>query len=149
MPTDNSRVIFERPQKVQWKLDDERWVDLYALLEVPRESRRREIEDAIISRGADVLLFTVGRGRESGLVRALERYSPDFRPILLDTANRRHYDEQLAFHENGDPRGQNYDDWQRDILALSTAARLARQLKDSSRSAWERITRTWRESEYI
>ncbi len=133
---------------MRWQVNHNQWVDLYALLEIRREAKRREIEDAIIARGADLLVFSFARG-SSELVRALQHYSPDFRPILLHTPSRRAYDEQLLWHESGDSRARPYDDWKAEILALSSTTRLTQSLQHAGQSWKERVIRNLRDSEYI
>lgn len=145
MPTDQSRV-FERPDKVRWQINGERWVDLYALLNVPHDAKRHEIEDAIIERGADLVVFSFARGGDSELVRAIKEFNTDFRPILLDPAAKRRYDELLKKHEAGRD-AEAFSVWIERERTLSSGARMARRLRETGLTALERIKRNIRENE--
>jgi hypothetical protein len=67
-------------------------------LACPSAAPPREIEEAIINSGADALFFAFSRGYKPLSVQLLERHQGDFRPVLLDPATRRRYDEQCSLH---------------------------------------------------
>jgi hypothetical protein len=81
---------------------------LYQILGVSSAAGSREIEEAIINSGADALFFAFSRGYKPLAVQLLERHQGDFRPILLDPATRRRYDEQCALHRSADARAVSY-----------------------------------------
>lgn len=91
--------------------DDGDWVDLYALLQVDPDTTTRDLDEAIIDRGADVVYFTFSRAGKPAQVERLEEHLREMRPILLDPPVRRRYDEQLQLHRNNDPRAMRYEDF--------------------------------------
>ena len=91
------------------------WVNLYALLEVPDNASTRELDEAIIDRGADVVYFTFSRTGKPPHIKLLEEYLHDMRPILLDAPTRRRYDEQLRLHKDKDPGALSYDEFKRTL----------------------------------
>lgn len=90
--------------------DEGDWVDLYELLEVPREMPARDLDEIIIDRGADVVLFSFARGKPPHIAR-LEKHLHAMRPILLDAPVRRRYDAQLQLHQEKNPRAMPYNDF--------------------------------------
>jgi hypothetical protein len=76
---------------------------------VPNSAPPREIEEAIINSGADALFFAFSRGYKPLSVQLLERHQGDFRPVLLDPATRRRYDEQCSLHHAHDERAISYE----------------------------------------
>jgi hypothetical protein len=87
------------------------WVDLYELLQVSPQTSTRDLDEAIIERGADVVYFTFSRAGKPAHVTELEKHLRELRPILLDPPVRRRYDQQLQLHRAKDPRAMRYDDF--------------------------------------
>lgn len=116
-PPVSPRRVFDvplRPASTQASAElnaDEDWVDLYQILGVPNSAAPREIEEAIINSGADALFFAFSRGYKPLSVQLLERHQGHFRPILLDPATRRRYDEQCALHRTADERAVSYEEF--------------------------------------
>jgi hypothetical protein len=113
--TSQPRRVFDVPLRpaniqpsTQFSLDED-WVDLYQILGVPNSAPPREIEEAIINSGADALFFAFSRGYKPLSVQLLERHQGDFRPVLLDPATRRRYDEQCSLHHAHDERAISYE----------------------------------------
>ena len=148
LPSDPAirREIFERPEKIVFEVPGG-FIDLYALLLIRRDASNAEIEDAIVSRGADLLALLFSRGGRNEVNLALEAYLPHFRPILLDRATRQAYDEQLRWHETGDARAQTYDAWSGRHLSRANQAVI--RLKSASGTVWRRIGHTFLTSEYL
>jgi hypothetical protein len=91
------------------------WINLYQLLEVAPDTPARDLDEAIIERGADVVYFTFSRAGKPPQVKLLEKYLHDMRPILLDPSTRRRYNEQLRLHQSGDPRAMTYRDFRKTL----------------------------------
>lgn len=111
------RHVFERtaaPSR-QTEIEDGDWINLYDLLEVESDTSTRDLDEAIIERGADVVYFTFARAGKPPRVKLLEKYLHDMRPILLDPAARRRYNEQLRLHQSGDPNALRYEDFKRTL----------------------------------
>ena len=140
------REIFERPEKIVFAVGHD-FVDHYALLLIRRDATMAEIEEAIVSRGADLLALLFSRGGRNEVNLALETYLPHFRPILLDAGTRRAYDEQLRWHESGDARAQNYGAWSARQLGRANQAVI--RLKSAPGTVWRRIGHTLLTSEYL
>ena len=112
--------------------------DFYALLSVESDANAAEVETAIVERGADLLAANFSRRGSSDLIRAIERYLNDFRPILLDTDNRRRYDDQLRRHKRRDSNALPYTEWRARLPAPKPPIPPARGLKARLRRAlWE------------
>ena len=77
--------------------------DFYAILNVENSARPHDLEEAIFSRGADLLAASFSRGAKSELLDLLDKYQTVFRKILLEPQARRAYDELLSHHKNGEP----------------------------------------------
>ena len=148
LPSDPAirREVFERPEKIVFEVG-RGFIDLYALLLIRRDASRAEIEEAIVSRGADLLALLFSRGGKNEVNLALEAYLPHFRPILLDAGTRRAYDEQLRWHECGDARAQDYAQWS--ARQLSRANQAVIRLKSAPGTVWRRIGHTLLTSEYL
>ncbi len=109
-------------QKPAWEIN-ERWIDLYALLEVAPHAPPEIIEDAIVSRGADCVLFAFARGGgKPEVIETVEAHLSEFRPILLDPETRRQYDRQLALHRAGDGAAQDYAAFVQSAVKLPESA---------------------------
>lgn len=93
--------IFRPPDKPRFLLNDERWPDFYALLETPPHASTRELEDAIIEATSQLFAANFARGMTPRL-RLVERFTPDFRLILLDPERRARYDALLERHLSGE-----------------------------------------------
>lgn len=91
--------------------DGSGWVNLYELLQVPPETSERDLDEAIIERGADVVYFTFSRAGKPAQVKKVEEHLREMRPILLDPPVRRRYDQQLKFHREKNPQAMRYDDF--------------------------------------
>ena len=133
-------AIFTRPAPVPFLYND--FPDFYALLNAERDATALDLETAIIERGADLLAANFSRRGGSDLIRFIERYLADFRPILLDADNRRRYDEQLARHQHRDANALPYSDWRARLPAPKPATPPARGWK-------ARLRRAFWESEYF
>ena len=133
-------AIFARPAPVQLLYND--FPDFYALLGAERDASAPDLETAIVERGADLLAASFSRRGGSELIRLIERYLNDFRPILLDAENRRRYDEQLNRHQKRDANALPYADWR---------ARLpAPKVHDRPAQGWrERLKRALWENDYL
>jgi hypothetical protein len=115
--TDDRRRVFAERDAPRPRVEEQEgdWVDLYQLLDVPPNAPTFDLDEAIIARGADIVYFTFSRGGKPPQVKKLEEHLHDMRPILLDPATRRRYDEQLELHRQGDPRAQKYADFLRTL----------------------------------
>ena len=112
--------------------------DFYALLAIESDAAPDELETAVIERGADLLAASFSRRGGSELIRAVERYLGDFRPVLLDADNRRRYDDQLRRHKRRDANALPYAEWRARLPALKPPVAPARGLKARLRKAlWE------------
>jgi len=133
-------AIFARSVAVQLAYNG--FPDFYALLGIERDAAPDALETAIVERGADLLAANFSRRGGSELIRLIERYLNDFRPVLLDAENRRRYDEQLARHRNHDANALPYSDWRARLPAPQAATPPAR--------GWRaRLKRALWESEYL
>ena len=129
-------AIFLRPVVVQ--LTYNHFPDFYAILGAERDASALDIETAIVERGADLLAANFSRRGGSELIRLIERYLNDFRPILLDADNRRRYNEQLARHQHRDANALPYSDWRARLPAPRPDTPPARNWKARLRRAlWE------------
>ena len=146
----NERDIVFRPlEEITFEFGDGAWYDFYVLLGVERTLRRRALEEAIVSRGADLLALNFSRGGKNEFNRVLELCYLDFRPFLMDPAVRAVYDQQLNWHESRDARARPYAEWRQEILDTSRAARLARTIRHRSSSLVQRAVENFRDSEYV
>lgn len=123
-------------------LNDDSWVDFYILLEVPRTASAREVEDAIVARGADILALSFARGVPDRM-RLLAHYLPDLRLIMLNPAVRASYDDQLLRHEKGFVGAIAYEEWRK--TSLGKLARLKARSGNWARRSFKNL---W-ENEYI
>jgi hypothetical protein len=78
---------------------------------VPPDTAARDLDEAIIERGADVVYFTFSRVGKPAEVQRLEEHLREMRPILLDPPVRRRYDEQLFLHKTKNSRAVPYQDF--------------------------------------
>lgn len=85
------------------------WIDLYQLLGVFPTATTFELDEKIIERGADAVLFAFSKNGKPAHIAQLEKHLPEMRLILLNAANRKRYDEQQHWHQNNDPRAQTYE----------------------------------------
>lgn len=90
--------------------DDNAWVNLYELLDVPENASEFDLDEAIIDRGADVVLFAFARGKPAEISR-LEKHLREMRPVLLDAPTRRRYDQLLARHRARDASAPGYQEF--------------------------------------
>ena len=112
--------------------------DFYSLLSIESDANAEEVETAIVERGADLLAANFSRRGGSELMRAIELYLNDFRPILLDRDNRRRYDDQLKRHKKRDANALPYAEWRARLPAPKPPLPPARGLKARLRRAlWE------------
>ncbi len=129
-------AIFTRTVAVQTFYNG--FPDFYALLATPSDSSADEIETAIVERGADLLAANFSRRGGSEMIRQIERYLPDFRPVLLDADNRRRYDDQLNRHKKRDANALPYAEWHSRLPAPKPPVPPARGLRARLRRAlWE------------
>lgn len=133
-------AIFTRPASAQLTYNN--FPDFYAMLGAERDASATDIETAIVERGADLLAANFSRRGGSELIRLIERYLNDFRPILLDAENRRRYDDQLGRHRHRDANALPYSDWRMRLPAPRAATPPARGFK-------ARLRRAFLESEYF
>lgn len=133
-------AIFTRSAIVQLAYNG--FPDFYALLNVENDATSDELEAAIVDRGADLLAANFSRRGGSELIRLIERYLNDFRPVLLDTENRRRYDDQLNRHQKRDNNALPYNEWRARLPAPRAATPPARGWK-------ARLRRAFLESEYL
>ena len=133
-------AIFTRSVVVQLAYNG--FPDFYAILGVERDAAPDELENSIVDRGADLLAANFSRRGGSELIRLIERYLNDFRPILLDAENRRRYDDQLGRHQKRDANALPYNEWRARLPAPRAATPPARGWK-------ARLKRALLESEYF
>ncbi len=84
------------------------WIDLYQLLQISPNASAFELDEKIIERGADAVYFAFSKNGKPAHISQLEKHLPEMRPILLDAATRKRYDEQLLLHKNNDSRALKY-----------------------------------------
>ena len=136
--------VFRPYEKPQYLLNDELWPDFYALLEVSRRASAHELEEAIIEASSQLLAVSFTRGMTVRL-RLVERFTTDFRLILLDAKRRARYDSLLERHEKNDARATPYADF----YAGEWGESLLQRAKRKARTMGERLTMTWLESPYL
>ena len=136
--------IFTSSPKIAFQIDD--FPDFYAILDVPRDATDSELENAITSRGADLLAASFSRGGKGEFITLLNRHITDFRPVLLDKIARLAYDEQLHRHENGDARALSFPAWKTQFANRSL---LSRGLKTASNGLKARFKSAFWDSEYF
>lgn len=109
---DRSRVFLTEQDKNKLpSVQQGDWIDLYQLLQISPQASTFELDEAIIERGADTVYFALSRHGKPPYIVQLEKHLPQMRPILLDPAVRKRYDEQLALHRKSDPLRQPYDEF--------------------------------------
>jgi hypothetical protein len=136
--------IFTAAAKVRFSIHG--FPDFYALLGVQRDASPQGLEEAITSRGADLLAASFSRGGKGEFLTLLERHMNDFRPILLDKVARIAYDEQLRRHEADEPRALAFEAWKE---SHGNGNALSRGLQKASRGIRERLRAAFWESEYF
>ncbi len=136
--------IFRPLEKPIFFLNDERWPDFYALLEVSRHATQQQLEDAIVEASSQLLAVNFARGMTMRL-RLIEQFMADFRVILLDPKRRARYDMLLERHQLNDPKAMPYADF----FAGEWGESLVQRAKRRARNFGERMLATWRDSPYI
>lgn len=136
--------IFRPLERPVYLLHDDRWPDFYAILETPRGASNSQLEEAIIEAGSQLLAVNFARGMTTRL-RLIERFSPDFRVVLLDSKRRAHYDALLERHEKRDELALPYAEF----FAGEWGESLLQRAKRKAQSVGERLLITWRDSPYI
>jgi hypothetical protein len=120
--------------------------DFYAILGVSRDASNSELENAITSRGADLLTASFSRGGKAEFITLLERHMTDFRPILLHRVARLSYDEQLRRHETNDARALDFNGWKNQFASRNI---LARGLQTASSGVKARFKAAFWDAEYF
>ncbi|HEX8551891.1 MAG TPA: hypothetical protein VF681_10095 [Abditibacteriaceae bacterium] len=115
--SDQSKVFASVSREKPWRIG-ETWIDLYQLLGVAENAHPREIGEAITNRSAEILQFSFARAGHSDFIHTLEKHLAEFRPILLDNANRARYNALLARHRAGEAE-ISYDEF---VASLSLRA---------------------------
>jgi hypothetical protein len=136
--------IFKPAPKVRFTVGD--FPDFYALLDIKRDASPFQIEEAIVSRGADLLAASFSRGGRAELLVLLERHMNDFRPVLLDTVARIAYDEQLRRHEAQEPRAVGFEVWKQ---TYANGNGFSQRLQNVSRGLKERVKAAFWDAEYF
>ena len=136
--------IFRPLERPQYLLNDERWPDFYALLETPRGASERELNDAIIEAASQLFAVNFARGMNARL-RLIERFTPDFRLVLLSPNCRARYDTLLERHTKSDALAMNYADF----FAGEWGESLLQRARRKARTLGERVVATWRDAPYI
>lgn len=136
--------IFRPPSRPQYLLNENRWPDFYALLETPRHATQREIENAIVEAASQLFAVNFARGMTLRL-KLVERFTPDFRLVLLDPRRRARYDSLLERHSRGDETATPYPDF----LAGEWGESLLQRARRKARTMGERLVSTWRDAPYI
>lgn len=136
--------IFRPLEKPVFFLNDERWPDFYALLEVPRNASEEQLEEAIVEVSSQLLAVNFARGMTQRL-RIVERFMGDFRMVLLDARRRARYDALLERHLKNDPKAMPYADF----YAGEWGENLVQRAKRRARTVSERLLSTWRDSPYL
>ncbi len=138
--------IFRPLERPQYLLGDERerWPDFYALLETPRHANGRELNDAIIEAASQLFAGGFARGMTVRL-RLIERFTPDFRLVLLNPNCRERYDVLLERHLKNDPLAMNYADF----FAGEWGESLLQRARRGARTLGQRVVSTWRDAPYI
>lgn len=151
MPTlaSDRDLIFRPLEELNFQINQGRWYDFYLLLGQERDAPAHLLEEAIISRGADLLALAFTRGARNELILALQACYLDFRPVLLDPAVRQRYNQQLALHQAQDACALPYPDWRHEVLEASLATKMARNFKFRSQSVLKRAVSNLWDSEYI
>jgi len=136
--------IFRPPSRPQYFLNENRWPDFYALLETSRFANGREIEEAIVEAASQLFAVNFSRGKTLRL-RLVERFTPDFRLVLLDPHRRARYDSLLERHGRGDETAVPYPDF----LAGEWGESLLQRARRKAKTMGERLVSTWRDAPYI
>jgi len=137
-------AVFLAPPRPQYFLNENRWPDFYALLEISRLASPCEIEDAIVEAASQLFAVNFSRGQTLRL-RLIERFTPDFRLVLLDPKRRARYDSLLERHTRGDETAMPYPDF----LAGEWGESLLQRARRKARTMGERLVSTWRDAPYI
>ena len=136
--------IFRPLDKPVYLLNDERWPDFYALLEVSARASQHALEEAMVEASSQLLAVNFARGMTHRL-RLVEQYTPDFRVVLLDSKRRARYDALLERHYQRDPRAMTYAEF----FEGESGESLLQRARRKAQSLGERLLVTWRESPYI
>ncbi len=136
--------IFRPLEKPVFLLNEERWPNLYAILEVSPRASQSELEEAVIEASSQLLAVNFARGMTQRL-RLVERFTPDFRIVLLDSKRRARYDALLERHIKNDPRATPYADF----YAGEWGENLLQRARRRAQTVGERLLMTWRDSPYI
>jgi hypothetical protein len=142
--SDGRDEIFKPAPKVRFTIGG--FPDFYALLNIERDASPAQIEEAIVSRGADLLAASFSRGGRAELLVLLERYMNDFRPVLLNKVVRIAYDEQLRRHEVREPRAVEFEVWKH---TYANGSNLSQRLQNASRGIKERVKAAFWDAEYF
>lgn len=136
--------IFRPLERPHYLLNDERWPDFYSLIETPRGASKRELNDAIIEAASQLFAVGFARGMTPRL-RLVERFTPDFRLVLLNPDCRARYDALLERHLKNDASAMNYADF----FAGEWGESLLQRARRSARTLGERVVATWLDAPYI
>ena len=137
--------IFRPLEKPVFLLNEGRWPDFYALLEVSAQATGDELEEAIVEASSQMLAVNFARGMTVRL-RLVEQFMADFRMVLLDDSKRRaRYDALLERHRAKDSQAIPYADF----YAGEWGENLVQRAKRRARTIGERLLSTWRDSPYI
>jgi len=136
--------IFRPLDRPQYLLNNDYWPDFYALLEVSPLASARELNEAIVEAASQLFVVNFARGMTLRL-RLVERFTPDFRLILLDPKRRARYDALLERHTRSDKTAMPYADF----FAGEWGESLLQKARRKARTMGERVVSTWRDSPYI
>ena len=98
----------------------------------------------IIEASSQLLAVNFSRGMTLRL-RFVERFTPDFRLLLLDPRRRARYDSLLLAHERGDQLALAYAQF----LAGEEGESLLQRARRQAKTVGERLLVTWRDSPYL
>lgn len=134
--------VFAQPERVSY-LFANGFVDLYALMEIPREASSAQVEEAIVAVGAGLLTLLFARGGTNSLQETRRSYLPHLRSLLLQPAARLEYDDALHNHDRGFMAPSLDELIERH--KTSTTARL----RQAQGAFWRQMARRLHESEYL
>jgi hypothetical protein len=98
--SDDRDTIFTPFEKPSYYAGD--FPDFYKILDIEKDADSKAIENAIYSRGADLLTASFSRGGKSEIVDLLQQYQNVFRLVLLDSTARASYNALLLQHQRGE-----------------------------------------------